>query len=227
MPTAGDSNRETRPRSMEFVPDQRPKHEVPLRVALVNDKDAASTAWVAQIFDRSGGQTLSLDVESCFAWDATETKTRGLATWGKLLVLSPVSSGKIAQDVVTTRCVLMGTDLAGKRTVSAGLVTRGPQDPALVTGPVDTSSCVRYRSPHLQAISLSSLKQMEDMEPGHYNCPPAIGFPFTGGLSPGPGEWCPRAWCLNASMYELNDAPVKFPKNLKRYLVESSDFPRG
>ena len=223
MPTDGDSSRETRPRSMEFVPDQRPKHDVPLRVALVNDEDAAFTAWVAQICDHPVGQALSLDEKSGFAWEVTEAKTRGLAAWGKFQALFLVLSGKVARDVVNTRWVLTGTDLAGKRTVSAGLVTRGPQDPVLVAGPVDTSSCVRLRSPHLQVISLSALKKWKmwslDIKNALLQLDPLPREVYLQALS----EWCPRAWCLNAPAYELNDAPVEFPQILKRYLVEFPD----
>ena len=207
--TAGDSNRETRPRSMEFVPDSRSKHEVPLRVALVNDKDAASKVWVAPIFDRPGGSGISPDKESCFAWEATTAKTWGLATWGEFLVLSPDYSGIVAQDVVNTRRVLLGMDRAGERTVSVGLVTRGPQGSVLVAGPVDTLSCVRLRSPPLQATSFSSLKNWKMWSLDSTTVllqlyPPLREFPLQD-LS----EWCPRAWCPNAPVYELNNAPVE------------------
>ena len=38
-PTAGDRGREKRPRSPEFIPEKRPKHDDALRVAFVNNKE--------------------------------------------------------------------------------------------------------------------------------------------------------------------------------------------
>ena len=241
-PTAGDRGREKRPRSPEFIPEKRPKHDDALRVAFVNKKEtikahcdfslaslpgspcvegmeAAFTAWVAQICERPSGQELSVDEERRFAAEVDAAKTRELDAWGKFQVFSPVLSGKVTKDVVDTRWVLTWKDLEGKRTVKARLVARGFQDPDLVEGLVDASSCVSLRSSHLQVISLSALKKWKlwslDIKNAFLQADP---FP-RGVYLHAPCEWCPRA-------HSRNDAPVEFRKTLQRYLVKSTESPK-
>ena len=207
--TAGDSNRETCPRSMELVPDSRPKYEVSSRVALVNDKDAASKAWVAQISDRPGGPGISPDKERCFAWNATTAATWRIAPWGEFLVLSPVDSGIVAQDMVNTRWVLMGTDRAGEHTVSVGLVTRGPEDLVFGCGSCRHIELGSSPLPSPACNLVQSSQKLEDVEYGQHNCPLAIVSPLREFPLQDLSAWRPRAWCPSAPVYELNNAPVE------------------
>ena len=181
VPTEGERGREKRPRSPEFVPEKRIKHDA-LRLAFVGNKDtskahrahhlasvdgsqaiegmeAALAAWVATQCERHLGQELSSVDELRFAKEVEAAKCRQLDAWCKFQVFSPVPQTKVTKDVVETRWVLTWKALGGKRTVKARLVARGLQDPDLADGLVDTSSCVSLRPSHLQAISLSALKK--------------------------------------------------------------------
>ena len=81
-------------------------------------------------------------------------------------LFSVVKLGTQTKDVADTRSALTWKAAEGRKTVKARSVAPGGPDPDLRDGNVDIAGCASRRSSHLQLISLSAVKKMEDLDPG-------------------------------------------------------------
>ena len=117
-------------------------------------------------------------------------------------------------------------EVEGEKTVKAGLVAKGYQDPDLRMGNVDIAGRVSRRSPHFRAISLGARTQWPlwtlDIKNAFLQ---ADGFIREVNL-PAPSAWnsrdTRRVWKLRAPAYALNDAPVAAHRSRRKYVVNSA-----